>query len=282
MNKKINIAIAGISAAAVVFGAVLPAFALGLGASAAVNASVTVGSNTVSAQAGIKAKLEARFTNIVTRADQEIARRITALNAISARVNTMVKLSSAEKGSLSANIQTELSSMAALQAKVSADAAANSTSSLLTDVKSITASYRIFALVIPQGAIEAASDRVLTTVDIMNNLGTKLSARIVVAQSAGNNVTATQATMSDFNAKVLDASAQSKAAANEVASLSSDNGNASAMASNIATLKDARAKIVASQKDLIAARADAQTVIKAIAGFKVSATASTTASSSVH
>ena len=282
MNKKINITIAGISAAAVVFGAVLPAFALGLGASAAVNASVTVGSNTVSAQAGIKAKLEARFTNIVTRADQEIARRITALNAISARVNTMVKLSSAEKGSLSANIQTELSSMAALQAKVSADAAANSTSSLLTDVKSITASYRIFALVIPQGAIEAASDRVLTTVDIMNNLGTKLSARIVVAQSAGNNVTATQATMSDFNAKVLDASAQSKAAANEVASLSSDNGNASAMASNTATLKDARAKIVASQKDLIAARADAQTVIKAIAGFKVSATASTTASSSVH
>ena len=47
--------------------------------------------------------------------------------------------------------------MNTLQSQIDADAAADATSSLKTDIQSITKSYRIFALVIPQGTIEAAA-----------------------------------------------------------------------------------------------------------------------------
>lgn len=278
MNKKIYQVVGMMTATAIVVaGSVLPALAQ-TGVSVSAGASASAGG--AGAQVAVSASLTARFKNITTRANEEITRRINALNAMSTRVNAMVKLSSAEKGSLSANIQTELNAMTALQAKVNADAAANSTSSLLTDVKSITSSYRIFILVIPQGAIEAASDRVLTTASIMTDLSGKLSARISTAQAAGNNTAAAASALSDLNERVSDANTQATAAASEVSGLTPDNGNATIEASNTATLKDAHTKILAAQKDLLTARTDAQTIIKALAGFKVSATASTTVSAS--
>jgi hypothetical protein len=167
-----------------------------------------------------------------------------------------------------------------LQAQIASDDAANSTSSLKTDVKSITASYRIFALILPQGTIEAAADRVLAIVGTMTDLGTKFSARISAAQSAGNDVTAANVTLTDFNAKVSDATIQANAAASEVASLTPDNGNATVMASNTAALKDARSKIQAAQQDFVAARADATTIIKNLAKFKVSTSANVTTTAS--
>jgi hypothetical protein len=282
MNKTI---LKGISAGVLVASfAAIPAFALttGLSAAANINATATAGSNTVGVGANTNVSLGARFNNIVTRANQEITRRITALNNEASRVNAMVKLSTAEKGSLAANIQTEISAMNALQAKITADAAANNTSTLVTDVKSITSSYRVFALVMPQAAIESASDRVLTTASIMADLSTKLSARITAAQTAGNNVNAATSALADMNAKITDSNTQANAAATEVSNLTPDNGNATVMASNTAALKDARAKVVASQKDLLAARADAQAIIKALASYKVSANASATVSSSVQ
>jgi hypothetical protein len=116
----------------------------------------------------------------------------------------------------------------------------------------------------------------------MNDLGTKLSARITAAQSAGNNVTAATTALASFNAKVSDGSTQANAAITEVSSLKPDNGDATVMASNTATLKDARSKIQAAQQDFVAARKDAETIVQLFATFKVSANASTTASTSVR
>jgi hypothetical protein len=192
----------------------------------------------------------------------------------------MVRLSATEKSNLSSSIQSQITAMNALQTQIAADATANNTSSLKTDVQSITASYRIFALVLPQGTIAAASDRVITIVGTMNDLSAKFSARISAAQAAGNNVTAATTALTDFNAKVVDANTQATAAASEVATLTPDNGNATVMASNTATLKDAHAKIVAAQKDFVAARTDAMTIIKALATFKVSAAVNASASAS--
>jgi hypothetical protein len=249
------------------------------------NATATVsgvGTAGLGANVGASVSLAARFKNIVTRADQEIQRRITALNALSTRVNAMVKLSADEKSSLSSSIQGQLSAMSTLETQVSADAAANNTSSLKLDAQSITKSYRIFALVLPQGRIEAASDRVLTIASTTSDLSAKFSARISAAQAAGNNVTVAASALADFNAKVADATAQAQAAATEVASLTPDNGVTAQMQANTAALKDAHAKILVAQKDFVTARADAQTIIKALASFKVSASASTTASTSVQ
>lgn len=266
---------------AIIATAVVPAFAqtaAGLGAS--VNASASVSAFGIRVRAAAGTTLTARIQDIMTRADAEIARRVSALNALSTRVNAMARLSATDKSDLSASIASQIAAMNTLQAQVAADAAANSTSSLKTDVQSITSSYRIFVLVLPQGTIEAAADRALTIVSTMNDLGTKLSARISAAQTAGSNVTAASASLADFNAKIADANTQANAAASEVAALTPDNGNATIEASNSATLKNARSKILVAEKDFVAARADAFVIIKDLAGFNGSVSASTTAAAS--
>lgn len=261
-------------AAAIAAALVFPAFAQ---TAPSVSAS---GTRAQAAVAKLAAAAVARVTNITNRADQEIARRVKALNALSARVEAMVRLSATDKNNLSSSIQSQIAAMNALQSQITVDAAANNTSSLKTAVQSITASYRIFALILPQGTIEAAADRVLTIAGTMNDLATKLSARVQVAQSAGNNVATAQTALTDLNTKVSDASTQATAAAAAVASLTPDNGSSTVMASNTATLKDARSKIQTAQQDFVTARADAETIIKDLAGFKVPATASTTVSAS--
>jgi hypothetical protein len=277
MNKKYSktiMASIGVVAAAtaLIAAATFPAFAE--------TSTIASGTRAQAAATKIATALATRIKTITDRADQEIARRINALNALATAVNAMTRLSATDKSNLSASIQSQIMAMNALQSQINADAAANSTSTLKTAVQSITSSYRIFALILPQGAIEAASDRALTIVGTMNDLSTKLSARIQAAQAAGNNVTVAQTALTDLNAKVADASTQATAAAAEVASLTPDNGVATVMASNTAALKDARSKIQAAQKDFVAARADAETIIKALATFKVPASASTTVSSS--
>lgn len=255
-------------AAVIIAGAAFPASAqTALGVSVNASASVSVG-----------AALSSRITAITTRANEEITRRVNALNALAARVSAMARISATDKSDLSNGIEGQISAMNALQAKIAADASANSTSSLKADVGSITSSYRIFALILPQGAIEAAADRVLDISGILDDLSAKFSARIAATSAAGDNVATAQAALTDMNAKVSDANVQAQAAISEVASLTPDNGNATVMASNTAALKDAHSKIQTAQQDFLAARADAQTIIEALGTYKVSAGANASAS----
>jgi len=279
MNAKNIIAgFAGVMVAVSAFA--LPVFAETIGLGTSINASATAGG--VGIHAGLSAAAEARLGTIInnaeTRADQEITRRVTALNALGTRVNAMVKLSADEKAGLASTIQSQITLMNNLQAQIATDASSSATSSLKADIQSITKSYRIFALIIPQGAIAAAADRVQTTVGLFGGISTKLQARITDAQSAGNDTTAAAAALADMNAKTADANTQVQAAVSETASLQPDNGDATVMASNTAALKDARSKIIAAQADLTAARKDAGTIVKDLLSFKASASASSSAS----
>ena len=282
MNKKYLTAVASIGATlAIVAGAVSPAFALaGVGLGVSANASASVPGAQVGVGAGVNAALAARITNITTRADAEITRRVNAMNALSARLNNVVRLSATEKNDLSATIQAQIAAMNSLQAQISADAQANNTSSLKTDVQSIITSYRIFVLILPQATIEAAADRALAIVGTLTDLNAKLSARISAAQTAGNNTSAAASALADMNAKIADGNTQANAAITEVASLKPDNGDKTVMASNEAALKDAHSKIQAAQQSFVAARTDALAIIKALGTFKVSASANATATAS--
>jgi hypothetical protein len=270
--------------ATIIAGFALPFFAaqasVTLGISASASTTVATGGVKVGLSAAANAKLTALVQKGQQRADQEITRRIKALNALSIRVNGMTRLSTDEKSSMSTTIQTQITAMNTLQAQIATDAAANSTTSLKTDIQSITKSYRIFALVIPQGAIEAASDRVLTVASDLQTISGKLQTRITAAQAAGVNMNTSVTALADMNAKITDANTQVNAAVSETASLQPDNGDATIQASNTAALKDAHAKIQAAQKDLVAARADAGTIVKALLAVKVSVTASSTVSAS--
>ncbi|HUZ93120.1 MAG TPA: hypothetical protein VNG29_03955 [Candidatus Paceibacterota bacterium] len=272
--KKIN-TIAVLTVACGMLVGTLPAFAQTIGGAA----GLSISASSSAGGAGLKITAQANIiVHAKNRADQEITRRIDALNALSARVDAMQKLSSGEKSGLSATIQSQIGTMASLQAKIDAD---TETSTLKADIQSIAKEYRIFMLIIPQGAIEAAADRVLAIVDTATSLGAKLQARISSAQSAGQNVSAAVSAYADFQAKVADANTQANAAVSETASLQPDNGVQTVRQANLTAMKDARAKVHAAQQDIVAARKDAETIVKVIMTIeKASGSASTSASAS--
>jgi len=163
------------------------------------------------------------------------------------KIQAMKKVSDADKTTLAGQIQTQVTTLTTLKAKIDAD---TDITVLRTDVKSIIASYRIFMLIIPRGHIVAAADRMSTLVDDMTALGTKIEKRITAAQTAGKDVTALNALLADFTAKLADAKTQSQAAITKVVSLNPDNGDTAVMQANTATLKAARADIKVGTQDL--------------------------------
>lgn len=281
MNKKLQLAIAtGGTLALVLSSMAFPAFAIGLNT----NVSGSVSSNNGGLNIGVGASVTAEgkiIANAQDRADREIARRIDALNALIVRVNAMQKISADQKAALAASIQNQISTLNDLKAQIAADVQAQSTSSLKTDLQSILKAYRIFMLVIPQGAIEAAADRIVNVAGSMTTLSAQLQTRITAANASGTDISASQSLLADMNAKITDANTKTTAAVTEVGSLTPDNGDQAKMQANLTALKDARSKIQAAQQDLVAARQDAIKIIKNLK-IAANATAGVSASSSAH
>jgi hypothetical protein len=204
--------------------------------------------------------LQQRMATTQTKADQLIDQRITSLNALITRVQGLRNVSDAQKASVVAMVQSLMTTLTNLKAQIAAD---TSTTTLKNDTQSITQAYRVYALVIPQLNIVAASDRIDTIVSMMSTIGTKIQARLATDSTlaAMNSI---QSALSDFSAKLTDAGTQAQTAVTEVTALLPDQGDKTKMASNTSALKDARSKIQTANKDLQAARKDVQTIIKAL------------------
>ena len=270
--KKLTLFIAGLLGMAVL----VPAFALaqtGVGATVNTNANVQATGVSATANASTSVTLTAAETKAVAKADQEIERRISALNDLNTRISQMQAVSDTFKQTLNTNIASQVSALNTLKATVDAD---TTLAALKTDVQSVTKSYRIYVLVIPQGRISAAADRMATIINMMGTVGTKLQARIQVAEQAGNDVTALKTTLADLSAQLSDAQKQAQAAITHVGNLTPDNGVAAQMKANTAALKLGRADIVAGTKDLTTARKDIATVIASLGTLSANASASST------
>jgi hypothetical protein len=251
-----------------------PAFAAAetnLGTSVNAAATTNAGSAGAGATVSASASLTATETKAQTRGDNEITRRIAALNDAQTRVNAMQKVTDQFKQSVGASIQSQITALGALKTKIDADTDA---ATLKTDLKSITDSYRIFALVMPQIRISAWGDREVELVTMMSTLGSKLQARIQTAGGAGADVTALTAALTDMASKLSDAQTKATGAVSATASLTPDNGDAAKMKANLDALKQARTDLKAGQQDLIAARKDVDTIVKGLAKLNASAGAS--------
>lgn len=250
----------------------LPVSALTVNGSASVDAGVSIGEVSASGKTAVKAQIQAgKIPLIISKADQEITRRITALNELGVRVQSMQRVSDAGKAQIKAQIDGNVKNLTDLKTKIDAD---TDIAVLKTDGKSITDSYRIFVLVIPQGRILAAGDKIVTVGSMMNTVGAKLQARIDVAQTAGKDVSALQKALTDMNAKLTDAGAQAQAAVNTIASLTPDQGDKAKMDANHTALVDARSKIKVGSEDLRAARKAITIIIKGLQAMHLDASAS--------
>ncbi len=244
-SRKIGVSITGAAAIAALLLTIAPAYAQ------------TVTSSTSSSGANSASRLAA----IITMANSDIALRITSLNALNTRVQAMANESAAEKASISTQVQTNITGLNALQTKIDAD---TTPATARTDAATIFTTFRIYALVIPQGWILASADRVTTITGLLTTLGTKMQTRITADQTAGDNVTALTSALTDMNAKIADANTQSAAAQSGVSSLVPDQGNTSVAASNKAALVAAKTDIQTASTDLKAARADVTTILQGL------------------
>ena len=251
----------------------VPVFAMAQLNSADINANVNANAE-VRTNAGVGATLSAtttaRMEKARTRAAQEIERRIEALTKINVRIGGVTKISDQFKANLNTNIQNQITALTALKVKIDGDTDLNT---LKTDVQSITKSYRIFALIMPQTHIAAMADRTATAINIMIGIGNKLQARLTEMQNAGADVSALIATLSDMGAKISDAQAKAQAAVDVTATLVPDNGDKDKMAANKAALTEGRDNLKEAHQDLVNARKYITTILKGIRELSASSSA---------
>ncbi len=208
-----------------------------------------------------------------SRADKEIDRRIAALNELVTRINAMTRATAEFKTQATTNLQGQISALASLKAKIDAETDAET---LKADIKSITASYRVFALIMPQARIAAAADRAINLALMEAATGAKLKVRVDAAAATGADVTALTAALADLETQINLANTSAQSAVTVSLALQPDQGDKTAMENNTKTLQDARASIQAAHKALVQGRKDIETIIQGLKKLNVSATASTT------
>ncbi len=201
-----------------------------------------------------------RMTDLKSRADTEISRRITALNKILGRLSTIKHLTDAQKVSFTTQIQNEITTLTSLKTKIDAD---TDLTTLKTDVQSIVTAYRVYALFIPQIQLVAAADRELNVADEITTLAGKLQTRIQNAQTAGNNTATLQADLTDMQNKIADAKTHANNAIALVTPLTP-----SGYPGNKGVMQNARALLQTGHQDLVAAGKDAKSIIQGLRDFK--------------
>jgi hypothetical protein len=201
------------------------------------------------------------MNKLKTRADAEISRRVTALTALIGRINNFKRISADQKTKFATEIQTEISTLTQLKAKIHAD---TDITTLRTDVQSIVTSFRVYAVYIPSTRIVANADVVLDIAGQMQQATQKLQDAINSVQSAGRNISSTTALMTDRNAKITDAITQANNAISTVSALTP-----AGYPGNQTQLKSARDMLAVARKDLRTAQQDAikvRQILKTLGG----------------
>ena len=190
---------------------------------------------------------------------------MAALADFQSRMGSMKNLDATTKATLQAEIQTNISGLTDLRTKIDAE---TDLTLVQNDEKIITGGFPIYDLLIPQGWILAAADRVGVTASMMATIGTKLQTRLKTEESAGNDITVSETSLTDVNTKITDAQAQSSAAITIVSGLKADNGDKTIAASNATSLKTAKADIQAAIVDLQNAELAMKTIMTTVQSFE--------------
>jgi hypothetical protein len=217
---------------------------------------------------GATTKAENHIENLKTRAQKELTRRLASLNKLATSLPNVKRLSADQKAAMIADVQTQITSLTALQTKINQD---TDEATLKADVQSIVSSYRIYGLYMPKIEILVSADKILTTNDALATLAATLQTQITAAQSKGQDVTSLNVTLSDMQAKIADAKTQSHNAITTVTPLTPDGYPA-----NKTSLTSARDMLKVARNDSVTALADAKKIIKSLVKSTVATTPAVT------
>lgn len=213
----------------------------------------------------IKEKKETKRANTVEglreKQGEAIMKRIEDLKKLEARIAEMKRVSDATKTTLSASLQAEIKKLEDLKTSMMSE---TDMAKLKELGKQIVSGSRIYALVEPQTRIFVAIDKVNQVATMLTALTPKLETRIAAHQASGKDVTALNAALADFKAKIADATTQASIASTKISGLTPDGGDKAKMTANNEALKSARSALKTANEDLQSAQKDVKIITKGL------------------
>jgi hypothetical protein len=196
-----------------------------------------------------------RLATLNTLCQNAVSMRLTSLNDALTRINGLKKLSSSQKQQYVSEIQSDISGLQGVQTQCTTDFNAGNLTNLRNDYHSVFLQYRVYAEFLPQVRLLIASDTMGYTVDLLNQLATKLQSRIQ-AQGNPSNLTSL---LADMQAKLTDANTQYTNVESLVSGLT-PSGYDQNPTGTTSTLQTARADIKQGVQDIKTALSDAQQI----------------------
>jgi hypothetical protein len=240
---------------------------------AAAPAKSTAADKVAAAKADVN---EQRIPSLKTRGNQEISRRINALESLLAKLDKIKKLSDQQKNDFLAQINLNINDLNTLKDKIDSD---SDLTTLQSDVKSIVDSYRIYALFMPKIRLLSGANVASEIADTLTTLSNKLEQRISEANADGRDTTSLEQLINDMKIKIADANLQLENMEKSVIPLAPSD-----YPGNKNNLIDARKLLQSAHQDLVDARHDAESIVaglKEISGSSQSSLSSDNNSSSI-
>jgi len=185
-----------------------------------------------------------------------IAKRLASLSVSINDVNNNTEITPADKTTLLATLNGDVTGLTALGVTIAGDTTAKQAAS---DYSTIFTSYRVYALALPQVRFAAAADDMTVTVlPKLTDAQTKLAA-LLAGVDSGKNTPQVQAWMADLATQITAIGTETNGLSATVLAYTPAQYDA-----NHALLAPARASLAISRDDIKTARSDVANVMKAL------------------
>lgn len=141
---------------------------------------------------------------VIQRADQMIAVRLSALSQLSTRVQNDKRLSSDEKTALNTDIQSDISGLTALKAKIDSE---NDATAIRNDAKTIISDYKIFAIFEPKMRMLIILNNLQKPLTTLQAMVPQLQSLVDTLNSQGKDTTELTSILTDINTQLSDVNA---------------------------------------------------------------------------
>jgi hypothetical protein len=191
-------------------------------------------------------------------AEQAVARaridgRLHTLAALKTALGAATNLTSGHRTTLAGLIDSDVSGLTALRAKVDGEQAVDA---VRADERAMVVNYRIYLLVVPKVRLTIASDVETAAIARLGKVHDALAAAIAKAQSQGKDVTAEQAELTDLANQAAAAQAAIAGKADALLAVA-PSADASAMTAAVSPVRQA---VRTARQDLRKAVADAHKI----------------------
>lgn len=200
-----------------------------------------------------------RLQNIQAKGSQEIDRRLVTLTGLSTKIAAASRLSAGDKTTLTSEVTTEQTDLAALKTKLNAETTVDTAR---IDAQTIINGYRVYALIVPKiYLVKTADDQQILEAKIASIIPT-LQASITTAKNDSKDVTALQTQLDTASSKQQAASAISSSIETKTITLQPTDYN-----SDHTILSGDRAQLTSARVDLTTVVASLKAVRDGLKAF---------------